>query len=280
MHKIYPATMDNNPIPWCDAFCDWIMYKLFGVSTARSLIGQFDDYTVASANQYIQKGAWVTHDFEPGDQVFFSNNGKVSGIYHTGYFWKYEDGMTYTIEGNTSGSNSGSVIADGGSVCIRSYPRVPNKIVGAGRPKWSLAGDILVECPNIHTLARNATGEAVKAVQSVVGARVDGVYGPATEFAVKTFQLIHGIGDTGVVGDTTWPVILSQVMISTGFPELEIGSQGPAVKLLQAVIGANVDGVFGKMTQMSLKEWQSKHGLNPDAVAGRNTWAKIIEVIK
>ena len=188
--------------------------------------------------------------------------------------------MTYTIEGNTSGSNSGSVIADGGSVCIRSYPRVPNKIVGAGRPKWSLVGDILVECPDIHTLAKNATGEAVKAVQSVVGARVDGVYGPATEFAVRTFQLMHGIGDTGVVGDTTWPVILSQVMISTGFPELEIGSQGPAVKFLQAVIGANVDGVFGKMTQMSLKEWQSKHGLNPDTVAGRNTWTKIVEVIK
>lgn len=275
MHKVYPATMDNNPIPWCDAFCDWIMYKLFGVSTARSLIGQYDDYTVASANQYIKMGGWVTHDFEPGDQVFFSNNDKVSGIYHTGFFWKYEDGKTYTIEGNTSGSNSGSVIADGGSVCIRSYPRVPNKIVGAGRPKWDLVGDILVECPEYHALAKNASGAAVRAVQTVVGAKVDGNFGPATEYAVKTFQMKHGISDTGVVGDTTWPVILSKVMISTGFPELEIGSQGPAVRFLQAVIGANADGVFGNMTQVSLKKWQKCHNLAADGICGAKTWEAV-----
>lgn len=280
MHKIYPATMDNNPIPWCDAFCDWIFYTLFGVSTARSLLGQFDDYTVASANQYIKMGGWVTHDFEPGDQVFFSSNDKVSGIYHTGIFWKYEDGKTYTIEGNTSGSNSGSVIADGGSVCIRSYPRVPNKIVGAGRPKWNIVGDILVECPEVKTLVYDSSGPAVKVLQAITGSTPDGHFGPKTKAALEAFQNNNGIAVTGICDATTWPVIFSKGMISTGWPKLEIGSKGNAVKVMQAVVGAGVDGSFGNESDKCVRNYQKKKGLVVDGVCGYMTWLSIMGDLK
>ena len=278
MHKIYPKTMDNNPIPWCDAFCDWIMYMLFGVSTARSLLGQFDDYTVASAQQYINKGGWVTHDFEPGDQVFFSNNDKVSGIYHTGYFWKYENNRTFVIEGNTS--DGSGVNADGGAVCIKSYPRVPNKIVGAGRPQWDIVGEILVECPEVKTLAYDSSGPAVKVLQALTGSAVDGHFGPKTKAALEKFQEENGLNITGVCGNATWPVLFSKAMISTGWPKLEKGSKGPAVKVMQAVVGANVDGSFGNETDKRVRNYQKKKGLVVDGVCGHLTWLSIMGDIK
>lgn len=278
MHKIYPDTMDPNPIPWCDAFADWCMYKSFGVSTARSILGEFDDYTVASANQYVKKGGWVTGNFLPGDQIFFSSDESIRKIYHTGIFLGYKDGKTYVLEGNTS-SGSG-VQADGGSVCIRSYPRVPNSIAGAGRPKWALAGEILVECPELHALASGSSGAGVKVLQALIGAAVDGNFGPKTKAALESFQKAKGLNTTGVCGNSTWPVLLAAAMISTGWPELERGSRGKAVRILQAVIGAKTDGVFGSATDKALRSFQASHGLAADGVCGNKTWKMIEEVLK
>ena len=278
MHKIYPTTMDANPIPWCDAFVDWCMYKSFGVSTARSLLGEYDDYTVASAQQYVKKGGWVTHDFEPGDQIFFSSDESIRKIYHTGIFLGYKDGKTFVLEGNTS-SGSG-VQADGGAVCIKSYPRVPNKIAGAGRPKWSLAGEILIECPELHTLAYGSSGTGVRVIQALTGATVDGHFGPKTKAALEGFQKSYGLNVTGICGESTWPALLSTAMISTGWPELEEGSRGDAVMILQAVIGARTDGIFGPATDKALRTFQAANNLKADGVCGYMTWKKIEEVLK
>lgn len=278
MHKIYPATMDANPIPWCDAFVDWLFYKSFGVSTARALIGQFDDYTVASAQQYIKKGAWVTHDFEPGDQIFFSRDESVGKIYHTGVFLKYENNRTYVLEGNTGGGSG--VQADGGSVCIKSYPRVPNDIAGAGRPKWDLVGEILIECPELRTLAYGSTRPGVKVIQALLGETVDGHYGPKTRAAVTAFQQVNGLSLTGICGNSTWPSVLATAMTSTGWPKLERGSQGKAVMIMQAVIGAEPDGSFGQATDKALRAFQQEHTLVVDGVCGFNTWKTIEEVLK
>lgn len=278
MHKIYPATMDANPIPWCDAFVDWCMYKTFGVSTARSLLGQFDDYTVASAQQYIKKGGWVTGNFEPGDQIFFSKNETVGKIYHTGIFLYYKNNRTYVLEGNT-GSGSG-VQADGGSVCIKSYPRVPNDIAGAGRPKWDLVGDILIECPELHTLAYNSTGPGVRVLQALTGSTVDGHFGPKTKAGLEAFQKAQGLNITGVCGASTWPALLAMAMTSTGWPKLERGSQGKAIMIMQAVIGAEPDGSFGNKTDAALRTFQKAHGLVVDGVCGYNTWKAIEEVLR
>lgn len=278
MHKVYPATMDRNPIPWCDAFVDWCMYKSFGVSTARSLLGQFDDYTVASAQQYINKGGWVTHDFEPGDQIFFSRDESVGKIYHTGIFLYYKNNRTYVLEGNT-GSGSG-VQADGGSVCIKSYPRVPNNIAGAGRPKWDLVGDILIECPDLHTLAYDSSGPGVKVLQALTGSTVDGHFGPKTKAGLEAFQKAQGLNITGVCGASTWPALLAMAMTSTGWPKLERGSRGKAVVIMQAVIGAEPDGSFGNKTDAALRAFQKAHGLVVDGVCGYCTWKAIEEVLR
>ena len=37
-----------------------------------------------------------------------------------------------------------------------------------------------------------------------------------------------------------------------------------------------VDGIFGKLTEEAVKEFQSAHGLKPDGIVGDATWAKLL----
>lgn len=55
---------------------------------------------------------------------------------------------------------------------------------------------------------------------------------------------------------------------------VKAGSKGDAVKLVQAVIGATVDGDFGPASVAKAKEWQKAHGIAPvDGIVGKQTWA-------
>lgn len=132
MHKIYPQVMDGLGAAWCDCFVDWCFYKAYGVATAKSLLGgNFDDYTVASAQMYKNKKAWYTSNPKVGDQVFFKNNTRIC---HTGLVYKVDSSYVYTIEGNTS--NASGVVANGGGVAKKKYALNYAKIAGYGRPKY------------------------------------------------------------------------------------------------------------------------------------------------
>lgn len=130
MHEVYPAVMDY-PAYWCDAFVDWCFYKAYGISTAKSLIGgNFDDYTVNSAQMYKNKGAYHKTP-KVGDQIFFNNGTRIC---HTGIVYKVDAARVYTIEGNTSGASG--VVANGGGVAKKSYLLGYSRIDGYGRPKY------------------------------------------------------------------------------------------------------------------------------------------------
>lgn len=134
MHKVYPAVMDF-PAYWCDCFVDWCFYKAYGTANAKGLLaGNFDDYTVSSAQLYKNKG---TLDQTPtkGAQVFFTKNGQVSGCYHTGLVCKVDKTHFYTIEGNTSGASG--VVRNGGGVANKKYNIAAYKgRVLFGHPKY------------------------------------------------------------------------------------------------------------------------------------------------
>ena len=130
MHAVYPAVMDF-PAPWCDCFFDWGMYKAYGISTAKSLLGgNFDDYTVASAKMYEKKGA-LNKTPEVGAQIFFTHNGQVSGCYHTGLVIAVSaDKKTVTtIEGNTSATGT-TIEANGGCVAKKVRSVTANTLFG------------------------------------------------------------------------------------------------------------------------------------------------------
>lgn len=133
MHDIYPSVMDY-PAAWCDCFVDWCFMQAYGVSNARSLLaGDFNDYTVASAQLYKNKGAWKSAGVipEPGWQIFFTNGKRIC---HTGLVIAVGDNKVTTIEGNTS-SDAG-VVANGGCVRIKTYEADYSRIAGYGAPAY------------------------------------------------------------------------------------------------------------------------------------------------
>jgi peptidoglycan hydrolase-like protein with peptidoglycan-binding domain len=64
---------------------------------------------------------------------------------------------------------------------------------------------------SLPTLKKGSRGDAVKGLQNALNARssqgvgaVDGIFGPATENAVKQFQRDVGLVEDGIAGPATW----------------------------------------------------------------------------
>ncbi len=125
LHDVYPEVMDF-PAPWCDAFADWCYYKTFGEDRARSLLGDFDDYTVKSAEYFKKRNQWYTRPLV-GTQIFFHNEIRIC---HTGLVYGYDREFVYTIEGNTHGADES--FEHGGGVTRKVYSRLDPCIEGYG----------------------------------------------------------------------------------------------------------------------------------------------------
>lgn len=137
MHQLYPKVMDF-PASWCDAFVDDLFMNCYGTANAKKLLaGDFDDYTVNSAQLYKNKGAWRPAGTipEPGWQIFFKNSIRIC---HTGVVVdRVKNGNTctvITVEGNTS-SDPG-VVANGGCVKMKQYSYTYSGIAGYGVPPY------------------------------------------------------------------------------------------------------------------------------------------------
>jgi len=139
--------------------------------------------------------------------------------------------------------------------------------------------------PSQPTIAIGAKGSAVKRAQRAIrrtpnlGLVVDGVFGPATEHAVKDFQKGNGLLDDGIVGPLTW----AKLPGGGPMPTLQEGATGPVVTRLQTVLtnGASefgtgpgpIDGEFGPLTKASVQSFQTWGGVTPNGIVGEATWA-------
>ena len=54
------------------------------------------------------------------------------------------------------------------------------------------------------------------------------------------------------------------------------GSQGAAVKQLQSALHLAQDGIFGRITDESVRDFQRKNGLKADGIVSDATWAKLL----
>lgn len=86
-----------------------------------------------------------------------------------------------------------------------------------------------------------------------------------------------GRKDFGPADIPTPAPVVPDVGIVLDYPgaPLRVGSKGDAVKLVQAVVGAKVDGDFGPATERRVREWQTRNNLVVDGVVGRVTWRKM-----
>ena len=131
--------------------------------------------------------------------------------------------------------------------------------------------------PNWPRLAEPAQGAAVRALQYLLQAHgsslvVDGQFGAQTTAAVRAFQQAQGLTVDGIVGPQTWQAVISTV---------QRGSQGAAVKAVQATLSARgqgipVDGDFGAVTDAAVRAFQQQHGLVVDGIVGPQTWQTLL----
>ena len=160
----------------------------------------------------------------------------------------------------------------GDSVEVKPAPAKKTSKAPSGRKPWLQVG---------------SKGAEVKKVQELVGATVDGDYGPKTEAAVKKWQAEHDLHVDGIWGpgsddhvsecnhgekDAEEPAITEN-----SFPGEDIrrGSRGKYAKMVQGVIGAKQDGWIGPASERRIKAWQRKNGLLADGIVGPKTWAKM-----
>jgi peptidoglycan hydrolase-like protein with peptidoglycan-binding domain len=146
---------------------------------------------------------------------------------------------------------------------------------------------------NWPVLALNSKGADVTVLQYLLrGARAewktlaaDGVFGSQTQATVKAFQDVASITADGVVGPETWGKLTGNSVFNA---IVRSGSRGESVKAAQSGLlkqheltsPADVDGIFGPVTDTATRSFQARTGLEADGIVGPLTYEKLICIIE
>jgi peptidoglycan hydrolase-like protein with peptidoglycan-binding domain len=121
-------------------------------------------------------------------------------------------------------------------------------------------------------LKRGMAGEPVRRLQERLDIdNADGMFGPATEKALKDYQKGQGLSVDGIAGPDTFAELELFELI-----ELRKGTSGDCVERLQLALGLeDADGKFGPGTEAAVKAFQTKNGMTADGVAGPMMLSKL-----
>lgn len=233
----------KNGYAWCDVFVDWCFVQAFGVDKAKELLCQPSKSLGAgvefSMKYYKNKGQLHTKP-AIGDQIFFKN--KKGEITHTGLVYDVDKTYVYTVEGNTS-SESG-VVANGGAVCKKKYKLSYDKTAGYGRPSYD--EEAVAYKPTVIEWQKASIADGFKFPK----AGADGIWGSECASVVKNTVV--------------------KKRVTHKYPNL--------TKIVQKIVGVEVDGYCGKDTDKAIRAWQNKNGLTVDGAFGPACWQKALGV--
>lgn len=176
--------------PWCAVFVSWIMYKTFGLETAKKLLKHENDFPYVYCPTL---GARFTKYANPqrGDIVIFYRNGTFA---HTGIVTKVEGDKFYTIEGNTS--NGSTIIANGGEVCSKHYNNSNLPGTKFCRPDYSIVKSIM----NSSSTSKPSTSTYNKWVGAATKDGIDVFANPTGTSKLSTYPKLNKGNLVDVIG--------------------------------------------------------------------------------
>lgn len=125
----------------------------------------------------------------------------------------------------------------------------------------------------LPTIRLNDSGIPVQIAQLLMDySATDGEYTTYFSSFVSEWQTNHALKADGIIGDATWKAIAENAP-TTSVRTLRYGNYAKAVQLL---VGAEPDGIFGNKTRTAVIAYQKEHGLFPDGVVGKRTWAMFL----
>ncbi|MDR1673849.1 MAG: peptidoglycan-binding protein [Oscillospiraceae bacterium] len=319
----YPVVLDieesccqTNATEICQTFCSVLenagyfvtIYasKAFLESYISSDVREKYDIWVAQwASKCTYSGSYGMWQYS-GDSQGARVNG-INGVVDLDYAYKDYPNIIKNagLNGNTpdaSGTDQPAVAADSTAV---TDPELPAEPAQPANPTES-ANPYPVPAQNLKS---GSSGDDVKWVQTQLNAfgynlNVDGIFGPATNAAVRSFQQNNGLSVDGIVGvnttaklegaspaaadstavtDTEPPAEPAQSANPYSVPaqNLKSGSRGDDVKWVQTQLNSfgynlNVDGIFGPATDAAVRSFQQNNGLSVDGIVGVNTRAKLL----
>ena len=196
-------------------------------------------------------------------------------------YWGIKDHNIMTPPGTGGGGSGGGGSTGDGNFNIPSYPGYVLRRGSSGT--------------SVRTL-QQTLNEISKVISQIptVGA-VDGIFGAATEAAVRKFQQLWGLTVDGLVGPATWRAIMVEYADEQAshppYPGqvIEPGMTNNNVKTLQNLINkvaatdpdipfVIADGIFGMGTQNAVRTFQQQYGLLVDGRVGPSTWQAMVNV--
>lgn len=327
-------------IGWCALYLVYLICKLFGEDAAAKFFhipGKGEKNLLLSPNMMANyfKGAGEYHaraGFDPqgGDIAFFDpkSGGQIG---HVGFAYeRLANGKVRTNEGNTG--RTADLPYCGGCTAFKEYWTYDARIVGYARPDWAMLDAMLGEgaeeqakpvpapapapeekvlklMPYTALLKQGSQGDAVDALQRALdavgfdtAADPDGVFGRATDAAVRAYQKSKGLQVDGLFGPKSYAALeydLERIeQEETDAPDegdaddlmsikrtLHFGCQGEDVRLLQEAMvklgseTADDDGlgIFGFAMMRAVGEFEIDLGWDVDGVADE---ALIMEIAK
>lgn len=159
---------------------------------------------------------------------------------------------------------------------------------------------------NVATLQRRLDRIAINYPQIPFILKANGIYGTRTETAVRTFQRVFGLNQTGITDRETWYRILyvynavkklaeldsetEREENDTYFRDLSVGDKGTDVLRMQYYLLIIADalrttalplpvitGIYDNATQATVKGFQQYYGLPVTGVIDESTWNAIVK---
>ena len=125
--------------------------------------------------------------------------------------------------------------------------------------------------------ARHDHGSTARTLQLFLQARgypvaADGIFGRATQSALRRFQHARQLVAGGETNVPTWEALVVPV---------RQGGRGPAVRAAQLLLreqgyAVAADGAFGPQMKAQVQRFQKQTEHTTDGVIGRNTWYELL----